>query len=492
MTHSPSRAGTPERDARFLGQPLGLSVLFATELWERFSFYGMRALLPLFLATSAAQGGLGYSDAQSASTYAIYNALVYLAALPGGFIADRLIGARRAVLWGGLTIAAGHFTMAVPGTLFFFLGLLLIMLGTGLLKPNISAMVGQLYAHDDTRRDAGFSLFYMGINLGAFLAPLVCGYLGQKINWHLGFAAAGVGMLLGLAWYVLGGRHLGQAGLQPGNPLAAHERAPLARQVALGVLAVLVAGALLRVFLPHINPIDVLTFVVFGATLWVFANVLRGGRLNAEDRRRMTAFVWLFLASALFWMIYDQGGSLLGLFAEQKTNRTLLGFQFPASWYQSLNPMFILVFAPLFAALWLRLGARQPSTPVKFVYGLGGVGASFLLMGLAAHAASGGHLISPLWLVGVYLLQTLAELTLSPTGLSVATKLAPASLSGQMLGVWFLATSVGNAIGAQVARLSETLSPSGYFTVVGALAVAAAVVLLFGARPIARLMGGVK
>jgi POT family proton-dependent oligopeptide transporter len=472
----------------FLGHPRGLATLFLAEMWERFSFYGMRAILVLYLVAAPTEGGLGMAATTAATLYGVYNAMVYMAALPGGWLADRVIGARRAVLVGGAVIAAGHFSLAVPTGATFVLGLVLIVAGTGLLKPNMSQLVGDLYAGDDARRDSGFSLFYMGVNLGAFGAPLLVGWLGESVNWHLGFSAAGVGMLFGLAQYVRGARYLGDAGLAPARPADAATRSRVLRRallwlgVAAAALAVDVAVGAFG--LGHV--LNALTAVIVVVPVVYFAVILRDPRLSAAERGRVRPYVWLFLAAAVFWMIYDQAGSVLSVFAAAKTNRDLGFWTVPASWFQSVNPVMILLLAPVFAWLWIRWGSRQPGAAAKFAFGLVGVGLSFGLMALAARAAEGPGLVSPLWLVGVFLVQTIAELTLSPVGLSVTTRMAPAAFAGQLLGLWFLAVAVGDAAGGQAAKLLPSLGQQLYFTVLGALAVLVGIGLALGGR---RLVG---
>ncbi len=464
-----------------------------TEMWERFSFYGMRALLVLFMAAPQDKGGLGLDPLTAAGVYSIYNAMVYMMSMPGGWVADRLWGARRAVLIGGIVIAAGHFVMAVPVTWFFWLGLLLIVLGTGLLKPNMSTMVGDLYGEHDTRRDAGFSLFYLGINLGAFLAPIVCGYLGENIDWHLGFGAAGVGMTIGLIQYVLGRRHIAGLGELPKQPATAAERTRTFRNAAIWLgAAVVVFGvdALLgNLRLSHV--INILTVLAIAVPVAYFAMIYKARGLTGVERSRMSAFVWIFLAATLFWMIYDQAGGLLNLFVNDKVDRTILGWEMPTSWFQSIPALFVVLLAPVFAALWLRMGERQPHTAVKFALGLIAIGASFAVMAAAARAASGGALISPLWLAAVFLVQTVAELLLSPVGLSASTKLAPHRFVGQVMGLWFLATATGNALAAQVTKLHAAVPDALYYALLGAAAVLAGIAFLSFRRRMAELMAGV-
>ncbi len=483
-------------DRGFFGHPRGLATLFMTELWERFSYYGMRALLILFMTAPPQAGGLGFDVAKAGAIYGLYTAMVYLLSLPGGWAADRWLGQRRAVLSGGVLIAIGNFCLAIPSLGAFYSGLMLVACGTGLLKPNVSVMVGQLYDLADSRRDAGFSIFYMGINLGAFLAPLACGYVGQRINWHLGFALAGFGMLLGLTQYVAGSRHLGKAGLPPprhGHHGASHKAVTkwLALIfVAFGALALAHAAGLVRLTAQALSDAlgILLAFVVVGFFVWA----LFLGEWTREERRRLVVIGVLFLASAVFWGVFEQAGSTLNLFAERNTDRTVLGFTFPASWLQSLNALFIVALAPVFAWLWMRLGRREPSSPAKFAWGLTAAGLGFVVLAVGASVAEQGVRISPLWLVAVYLLHTAGELCLSPVGLSAMTKLAPARIGGLVMGVWFLSISVGNYIGGRIAALYEALPLSTLFGVVGATAVGAGVIMALLTGSIRKLMGDVK
>jgi POT family proton-dependent oligopeptide transporter len=468
-------------------------------MWERFSYYGMRALLILFMTTAPAAGGLGFDTGTAGAVYGLYTSMVYMASLPGGWIADRLIGQQSAVLYGGVLIASGHFAMAFPSLATFYIGLLLIVLGTGLLKPNISAIVGQLYGTDDNRRDAGFSIFYMGINLGAFIAPLVCGYLGQRVNWHMGFAAAGVGMTLGLVQYGFGRRHLGDAGRHPAPTKSPEEAAALKRRAGLwlgsGALLVVAFAVGTYTGLLPVTPgqvADAAGYLLLVTTVAFFGWLFFGGDWTRQERRRLYVIGVFFLAAALFWSAFEQAGSTLNLFADRSTRTALLGWSFPSSWFQSLNSLFIIALAPVFGWLWIVLGSREPSTPVKFSLGLILVGAGFAVLVPAAISAEAGAQVSPLWLTLAYLLHTLGELCLSPVGLSAMTKLAPARIVGLMMGVWFLAASVGNYIGGRLASLYEAWPLPNLFTAVTVFGVGAGLVLLMATRPIRRLMEGVR
>lgn len=482
------------------GHPAGLRTLFFTELWERFSYYGMRALLVLYMVDTGA--GLGLDDRTASAIYGLYTAAVYVVCLPGGWIADRLLGTQRAVWIGGLIIAAGHFTLAVPGRLPFFLGLLLVICGTGLLKPNISAIVGQLYARNDPRRDSGFTLFYMGINLGAFIGPLVCSTLGEseRFGWHWGFAAAGVGMVLGLLYFRATRTRFGNTGLLP---VAADAAGEVRRRVAwrrfaavmlvlAAVAALVVRGALETEAQVVARRAGVLIAVIaLGYFLYLF--FLAG--LSTPEKRRVGVIAILFLGAAMFWSGFEQAGSSLNLFAERYTWRVFGDFEIPAGWFQSLNPFFVFTLAPVFAALWVMLARRQldPSTPAKFGLGLLLLGAGFLVMIPAARMVQQGELVAPTWLATTYLLHTMGELALSPVGLAATTRLAPARHAGQMMGVWFLAAALGNLIAGLIAGefRGDTVAqfPALYLQIV-LTSTGAGLLLLAFTRPIRRLMNG--
>ena len=498
------------RDTAFFGHPRGLATLFFTELWERFSYYGMRALLILFMTAPIAVGGLQFDVAKAGLIYGTYTSLVYLMSLPGGWVADRILGQRRATLYGGVVIMCGHISLAVPSLVSFYLGLGLVTIGTGLLKPNISAMVGQLYREEDSRRDAGFSIYYMGINLGAFLAPLACGWLAQSeqfkgvlsgagINpassWHWGFAMAAVGMFFGLVQYLRGWKHLGSAGLEPFGVGDAAERRRVNRQLwlgigivvgLLGVLAALNGAGVLQITSEWIS--KAFGYVLLFSTVVFFIWMFTMGQWTPAERKRLIVVLVLFVAAAVFWSVFEQAGSTLNLFAERNTRTTVFDFAFPASWFQSLNSAFIVLLAPLFAWLWVRLGKHDPSSPAKFTIGLVFVALGFAILIYAAQRAEQGVMVSPLWLTATYLLHTIGELCLSPVGLSAMTKLAPARIAGLTMGIWFLAASVGNYMGGRVASLYESFSLPSLFSAVTLFALGATVVLALLVRPIQRML----
>ena len=446
-------------DRGFFGHPRGLSTLFFTEMWERFSYYGMRAFLILYMTAPASAGGLGFADADAASIYGTYTGSVWGAAILGGLVADRVLGQYRSVLVGGIVIAAGHFTLAFKSLPFFYTGLGLIIIGTGLLKPNVSTLVGSLYRQGDTRRDAGFSLFYMGINLGAFIGPLVAGYLAQRVDWHLGFASAGIGMLFGLTQYVLGRKRLQDA-------MTRLQRDPIRKGVA-----------------------DT-TGSAAGATPATSAS----GGFTADEWKRIGAIVIFFLAAVLFWGAYEQAGSTLNLFADRYTRLEAFGFAFPSSWFQSVQPVFVIVLSPMFAWLWLRLGPRDPSVPAKFALSLLFMALSFLvLVPAGAMAQSGaGARVSPMWLVVSYFVSELGELCLSPVGLSAVTKLAPVRIVGLMMGVWFLSNSFGNKLAGWAASFFSTMPLNTLFTIVTVVLIGGAAVMIALIKPSRRLMGDAR
>jgi POT family proton-dependent oligopeptide transporter len=461
------------------GHPKGLSTLFFTEMWERFSYYGMRAILILFMVAPLEKGGLGFPTEKAAAIYGLYTGAVYFTSIPGGFIADRLLGLRRAVLIGGVLIALGHYSLALNVLPLFYVGLVLIVLGTGLLKANIASIVGQLYGEGDQRRDAGFSIFYMGINTGAFVSPLVCGWLAQKVGWHWGFGAAGVGMTFGLVQYALGQRRLGQAGLN-------FERAPNAATLWGRIaVALLVLSAAIYSLWPYRD------FVILFGTAGLFLWIYRRSQTPLEKKRTL-AILALFVFATLFWAGFEQAGSSLNLFADQYTRNTLLGYDFPSSWFQSVQPLFIILLAPVFAWLWMRLGPREPSSPAKFAYGLLFVGLGFLAVAIAARLfESDKQLVSPMWLIVCYFLHTLGELSLSPVGMSTVSKLAPARVLGLMMGVWYLSISLGNFIGGRVAGQFEKFPLPDLFGAVFLTSAAAALLLALLVKPIRSLMSGV-
>jgi POT family proton-dependent oligopeptide transporter len=495
-------------DTAFFGHPRGLSTLFFTEMWERFSYYGGRAILILFMTAGIAEGGLGFDVAKAGAVYGTYVALVYMMSLPGGWVADKLLGLRKSVLYGGILIMFGQLCLAVPGAVLFYPGLGLIILGTGLLKPNVSAIVGELYTKEDVRRDAGFSIFYMGINVGATIAPLIVGWLAQspafretlagmgitpETSWHWGFGVGAVGMFFGLIQYYVGWKHFGDAGIHPSVPAESDAGRSAWRQFRMGMLglAVVVAAAAWLVANGTLSVIAVANvfswsylFVVVAFFVWLFGF----GEWTAEERKRLIVILVLFVGAAVFWSAFEQAASTLNLFANENTRNEFLGIPFPSSWFQSVNAIMIIALAPVFAWLWVKLGKRDPSSPAKFAVGLLFVGLGFAVMIGAAAATASGQRVSPSWLVMTYMFHTIGELCLSPVGLSSMTRLAPDRVKGMMMGVWFLAASMGNLIAGRVAGLYESFTLTQLFGAVTAFAVVASLVMFALVGPIRRMM----
>lgn len=448
-------------NAGMFGHPRGLSMLFFTEFWERFSYYGMRSILVLYMTATVAEGGLGFDVKAAATLYGSYTMWVYLTGLPGGLTADRLLGARLAVLLGGVVIICGHVAMVFHSMPFFYGGLTLIAIGTGLLKPNISTMVGSLYSADDPRRDSGFSIFYMGINIGAVLAPLCVGYLAQgesfkrfligmaldpAKSWHWGFGAAAVGMTAGLIVYLVNRSRLGNVGLRTRSKLNKQKLAVTKEP------------------------------------------------LTKSDWKRIAAIFVFFLFTILFWAAYEQKGASLNLFAKSLVRTEAFGMRFPSSWLQSCTPAFVILLAPLFSILWVRLGKRQPSSPVKFTLGLLFIGLAYCLLVPAAWMTGQGR-ISPLWLVGLYFLEVVGEMCLSPVGLSTVSKLAPVKLLGIMMGVWFLAAAFGNKVAGYLSTFFVVNNPTQLVKLYGGIAagllISAGILALLTPK-VKKLMGNVN
>lgn len=506
-THSSHPAGA---EKQFFGHPRGLATLFFTEMWERFSYYGMRALLILFMTAAttnvvtSADGtvlrenpGMGLDVATAAAIYGLYTALVYILALPGGWVADNLWGQRKAVFVGGCIIALGHFTMAVPTQFTFFLGLVLIICGTGLLKPNVSTVVGELYPEGGARRDAGFSVFYMGINLGALLGPIVTGFLGEGYNWHWGFGAAGVGMVLGLIQYTRGADYLGDAGLLKNG--ASAEEVTRKSRIFFGSFFGIVAATALFGYLVSIGTIDVtiteiaeyLGIAVLIMVAGYFVYVWTMGGHTAEENKQMGVIFWLFLLIAVFWSGFEQAGSSLNLFGQDLTDRVFFGWEMPTSWLQAVNPIFIVVLAPVFGSLWVWLERREadPSIPVKAGLGLVGLAMGFFVLSWGAANATEGNLASPSWLIVTYFLFTCGELAISPIGLSAITKLSPERRVGQMMGIWFVGAALGNLMAGLVAGRLEDLAYFELFRSIALIVGSVGIFALLMSPAIKKLLG---
>ncbi len=494
----------------WFGHPRGLSTLFFTEMWERFSYYGMRALLVLFMTAplTVDNPGFGFADGQATAIYGLYTFFVYVLSLPGGWVADNLWGGKKAVFVGGVIIASGHFTMAapligLPEMPTFFLGLILVVIGTGLLKPNVSAIVGDLYPEGGARRDAGFSIFYMGINIGAILGPLLCGIVGEGYNWHWGFSLAGIGMFFGLIQYKVGEKYLNDAGRLQTDAAPAAVRATERKfygiaavfAAVVGVFGYLLATGSLGITLEQLA--GSLGVVVVLITFAYFAYIILAGGHSTVEKKRLGVILWLFILAALFWSGFEQAGSSLNLVTRDLVDREMFGTIVPASTLQLINPLFIVIFAPLFGALWVWLAQRNanPSIPVKFALGLFGLAAGFFVIswGTATDAAAVAEGSVPVgWLIVTYFLHTCGELCLSPVGLSSMTKLAPRSRVSQMMGIWFVAAALGNLFAGLMAGQIEDLPASELFWFVAMLVGGGGVIALLVSPFVKKLIGGIE
>lgn len=511
------------------GHPKGLKTLFFTELWERMSFYGMKAILMLFLVDSIENGGFGITEKTAGAIWGIYTSMVYLCALPGGWIADRILGLRQSVFLGGILIMMGHFSMAIESQYTFYAGLVLIVIGTGLLKPNISALVGELYPEGGGRRDAGFSIYYMGINLGALLGALICGYLGEKVAWHWGFGTAGVGMMLGLLQYRLGlkdldvkdGENVDRIVIQRGNWSDISHIEPSVRDASIRQLIFALVGVIgITTLVATLQVMNVITLTVVGmgkglgiliAVVFAlyFAYHLIIGTWSLQEKKRIGAIFILILAAAIFFSGFEQAGSSLNLFAKYMMNRSIGGWEFsllgwqisvptweyPASWLQSVNPFFIVILAPIFAWLWVWLRHREPSIPVKFGIALILMGIGFFVIAWGSIYTTGsneGAKVSSAWLIVTYWLHTSGELCLSPVGLSSVTKLSPKALVGQMMGMWFAGSSLGNLIAGLSGGLFKSFPLPKLFVIVATVAAIAGVLMILFKEPIKKLCGNMK
>ncbi|WP_110112705.1 peptide MFS transporter [Bacillus sp. CGMCC 1.16541] len=480
----------------FFGHPKGLFTLFFTEFWERFSYYGMRAILVFYMYYEVSKGGLGLDENTALSIMSIYGALVYMSGIIGGWLADRIFGTSKAIFYGGVLIMFGHIALAFPGSLsLFFVSMVLIVLGTGLLKPNVSSVVGDIYSTNDNRRDAGFSLFYMGINLGAFIAPLTVGTIGTEVSFHLGFSLAAVGMFLGLLVFVLTKKkNLGLAGTYVPNPLAPDEKKKVFTRIGVAtvILAVLIAVTIsmgiltLNVFVGLVGILGILIPTIY------FTVMYRSPKTTDVERSRLIAYIPLFIASVMFWAIQEQGSTILANYADKRTQLEFAGITISPAWFQSLNPLFIIVLAPVFAWLWVKLGDRQPSVPKKFSLSLLFAGLSFLVILLPAYFGGSDSLVNPLWLVLSYFIVVLGELCLSPVGLSATTKLAPAAFSAQTMSLWFLSSAAAQAINAQLVKFYNAENEILYFGSIGGASIILSIILFALSPKIQELMKGVK
>ncbi|GAC41746.1 peptide MFS transporter [Paenibacillus popilliae] len=479
----------------FFGHPKGLFTLFFTEFWERFSYYGMRAILVFFMYYEVSQGGLGFPENTALAIMSIYGSLVYMSGIIGGWLADRIFGTSKAIFYGGILIMLGHIVLAVPGNAsLFFVSMILIVLGTGLLKSNASSLVGDIYSEQDNRRDAGFSIYYMGINLGGFLSPLVVGTVGMN-NFHLGFALAAIGMFIGLVVFmVTRSKNLGLAGTVVVNPLSPAEKKKVFTILGVGVvvLAVLIVAAIafgVLTFDTFIKLVGILGLLI--PTLY-FIVMYRSPKTTPVERSRVIAYIPLFIASIMFWAIQEQGSTILANYADKRTQLEFAGIHISPAWFQSLNPLFIIILAPVFAWLWVKLGNRQPTIPKKFSLGLLFAGLSFLIILLPAYFGGSASLVNPLWLVLSYFVVVLGELCLSPVGLSATTKLAPAAFTAQTMSLWFLSNAAAQAINAQIVKFYTPETEMLYFGVIGGVAIVLSLLLYLLSPKIQSYMKGIK
>jgi POT family proton-dependent oligopeptide transporter len=492
----------------FFGHPRGLATLFFTEMWERFSYYGMRALLLLFMVASVENGGMGMDDKTGGAVYGLYTMFVYLMALPGGWLADKFFGLRKSIFYGGCLIAAGHLILALQYTETFFVGLLFIILGTGLLKPNVSSMVGEIYPADDqVKRDSGFSIFYMGINIGGLIGPLVVGYLGQKVDWHYGFAAAGICMIAGLIQYKLTEKSLGTAGIEPNRLLNQADEAKRVRSIRVGLLiVVLLLAALVLLLLLKVIAINPVVFagvsgiVILASAFLYFIYVFLFEKLDSTERKKVMAIFLIFLTTIMFYGGYEGQGSSLNLFGDRYTDMFIGSFEMPSSWLQSAPSFFVLLLVPFFAWLWVRLNKKKlnPSTPIKLALGLVFMGLGYLVMMKASSIVVAGDKPLPTWLITTYMFHTIGEICLYPIGMSAMTKLSPKKLLGQMMGVFFMALALGNLVAGLYAgefnSEAITANPSvliDLFGLIVKIMFIAAIVVLILSKPLRKLMGNI-
>ncbi len=444
------------KDTSFFGHPKGLQTLFMTEMWERMSYYGMRGILVLFMTAAIQEGGLGMTAAIATAIYGLYTSSVYFMGLPGGWIADRLIGGQKAIWYGGIIIMCGHIVLAIPNEGSFFVGLILVALGTGLLKPNITAVVGQLYSSEDERRDAGYSIYYMGINIGSLIGYFVCGYLMENVGWHWAFGAAAVGMALGLIQFYLTNSNLPEVSAKPSVEITESARKKSWAGIGIFLFAVAVVTALTLAGTISINAVSLAkqTAIVLTATFFIFFAVIYfRGNLNQVEKKGMWALLLICVASACFWSGFEQAGSSLNLFTRDYTDRFIGTFEIPTTWFQSINSAFIILLTPFFAAFWIRLGKRMvtPGYGLKMAFGLIIMGSGFVVMVFAAQVAAGGGKSAAFYLILTYFLHTVGELCLSPIALSAVSKLSPRRYMGQMMGLFVFTYSIGNIIAGLMA-----------------------------------------
>ncbi|OUB25922.1 MFS transporter [Bacillus thuringiensis serovar yunnanensis] len=480
----------------FLGHPKGLFTLSFTEFWERFSYYGMRAILIYFMYYQTTQGGLGIDKNTAASIMAIYGSLVYMSSIAGGWVADRLLGNRKTVFYGGILIMIGHIILTLPSSITtLFISMAFIIFGTGFLKSNVSSVVGSLYSQTDNRRDSGFSIFYMGINLGAFIAPFIVGSIGQEYNFSLGFGLAAIGMLLGLIVFTVTERkYLGSTGMEVPNLLTPKEKKKAFKKIGISILIILLLGvSTISTGILTINRFTLLISILgIIIPICYFIFMYRSQKITDIERSRILAYIPLFIAAIMFFAIEEQGSIILAIYADKRTQLHYVGFELEASWFQSLNPLFIVLFSPIIAWIWVKLGDRQPSTSKKFALGLFLAGVSFIIMIIPAYMNGTESLVSPMWLVLSFFIVDIGELCLSPIGLSITSKLAPSAFASQTMSLWFLSNAAAQAINAQIVKFYNPQTEIIYFGVIGTVAVVLGGILIVFSSKIQSLMKGLN
>jgi len=486
MTAPATSEQRPERT--IFGHPIGLVNLFGVEMWERFSFYGMLTILGYYLYYTVTEGGLELPKTTATGIVGAYGGLVYLSTVLGGWMADRLLGMERMVFYGGVVVMAGHIALAViPGLAGVAVGLVLVALGSGALKANASSLLGTLYDKGDARADGGFTLFYLGVNLGAFIGPLITGLLQTHVGFHYGFGAAAIGMALGLGQYVMFRRNLGDHGRNVPNPLP-HNRITIYAGiliVAIVVVAVMIATGLVTLA----NLSQVTTGVIVAASIAYFAVMLTSSKVDAIERTRVRAFIPLFIANAVFWSLFQQIFTVLAVYSDERMNWSIFGWTAPSSWIGSIEPVWIILLSPVFAIMWTRLGNRAPSTPRKFGYGVVGMGAAFLLF--LPTAGTTGKAVPALLVVGVMAVFAVSELMLSPIGLSVTTKLAPEAFRAQMMALYFFSVGLGTSISGVLAGFYSPDNEHAYFGISGGITIVIGLILAALSPWIRRKMEGV-
>ncbi|ARJ51258.1 peptide MFS transporter [Staphylococcus lutrae] len=483
----------------FFGHPRGLGVLYTVEFWERFSYYGMRALLIYYIYYNVHQGGLGLEKTFAQSLMAVYGSLIFMTSILGGWVADRILGTRRAMFYGAVLIIIGHICLSLPFGLSGLLSsMFFIIVGSGLMKPNISNIVGRLYPKDDSRVDSGFVIFYMAVNMGAFVSPLVLDHFRSTGNFHGGFLIAAIGMGLSLVFYLLfHKRNLGEIGTFPPHPLSPTEKKKYA--LIFGSMIVVIAFVFAIAYMTGTLSFNLVSLIVlilgFALPFIYFTIMIRSKDTTSIERSRVIAFIPLFIVGVIFWSIQEQGANVLNVYADEKADLSfnLLGWEsaFPVTWFQSINPFFIVAFAPIISWLWRRLGRFEPSLPIKFAIGLFLAGVSFILMMVVIFVSHGSE-IWFMWIVLSYFICVIGELCISPTGNSSAVKLAPENFNAQMMSLWLLTNATAQAINAQLVKLQPLIGDQNYFGLIGGIAIVVAILAVVGSPAILKAMKGIR